>query len=85
MPWVVAEFLPHREYSSSTVQTIPLGWLCHDKGAILCFYPPEGTPSNNVKRLIRKESPPFSDWDVLTLHFVSEPYGKASMQFIYCF
>ncbi|XP_046391678.1 uncharacterized protein LOC124173837 [Ischnura elegans] len=73
MPFVVAEFLPHREFKDVTVQTIPACWIV---GENVTRYPPPGYSWVAMSRLIHKEVAPKDNWEILGVKFVSPNFDS---------
>ncbi|XP_046407238.1 uncharacterized protein LOC124171891 [Ischnura elegans] len=74
MPWVVAEFFPHREFLEATVQTIPESWVCRHSSQTYALYPPETFPAPVVQQMIRKQHSPNKSWEKIKLKFVTTPF-----------
>ncbi|XP_046407430.1 uncharacterized protein LOC124172068 [Ischnura elegans] len=73
MPFVVAEFLPHRDFKDVTVQTIPACWIV---GENVTRYPPPGYSWAAMSRLIHKEVAPKDNWEMLGVKFVSPTFDS---------
>lgn len=75
MPWCVAEFYPHRDYYSFSVQVVPSSWVQRVGEELIALFPPASYSIAALRRAVKEENLPEDGWEELRLHYVTEDFG----------